>query len=259
MSAVSPELTRHLKIDSVFISSKSEYKKYSPTVRIMEADMSVKPMKRVYYFTPPDHSLDNLRKRHLKVSRFSQCNDPYELAAFSQKNQKIRRQSKDWLRSMDASTGLLCFCRSWRNPVMWGHYARNHTGLCYGFDVDPETFIDVRYVSERLYPDLTPENFFSHVGEDQMEDLFATKFIHWNYEEEVRHLILFSENVSNSDLVFHGFSEKMQLKEVIVGAKSDVKIADVEAALTDKTVEVLKARLAFKRFEVVRQMRRSLG
>ena len=211
------------------------------------------PMRRVYYFTPPEFAVDNLEKAHLKVARFSQCNDPFELAAFNQKNRRFRRQFRDWLNHMDNSNGLICFCRSWRNPVMWAHYAKNHTGVCYGFDVDPKTFIDVRYVSERLYPNLTPENFLLHVGEDQMVDLFATKFIHWSYEEEVRLLIEFSDRVERDHLIFHDFSNSMQLREVIVGPKSHIKVSEVEAAVADKSVKIFKARLAFQRFEVVRQ------
>lgn len=215
------------------------------------------PTRRVYYFTPPEHALDNLKKSHLKVARFSQCNDPFELAAFSQKNRELRRKFKGWLNQMDNSYGLLCFCRSWRNPVMWAHYAENHTGVCYGFDVDPKTFVDVRYVSERLYPNLTPENFLQHVGEDQMVDLFATKYIHWSYEEEVRLLVPFSETEKKDQPIFREFSDSMQLREVIVGPKSNISIPEIGSAVADNRVQAFKARIAFQRFEVVRQKNRS--
>lgn len=211
------------------------------------------PMRRVYYFTPPKHALDNLKRSHLKVARFSQCNDPFELAAFSQRNKRFRQKFQNWLSQMDKSHGLLCFCRSWRNPVMWAHYAENHTGVCYGFDVDPKTFIDVRYVSERLYPNITPENFLEQIGEQQMVDLFATKYIHWSYEEEVRLLVNFREAVVKDQPVFHEFSGSMQLREVIVGPRSNIRVSDIVAEVADKEVEIFKARIAFQRFEVVRQ------
>jgi hypothetical protein len=218
----------------------------------------MQPMKRVYYFTPPEYALANLQKKQLKVSRFSQCNDPFELASFSQKDRQVRRKFLSWLSYMDKQNGLLCFCRSWRNPVMWAHYSKNHTGVCYGFDVDPATFVDVRYVSERLYPNLTMDNFFAHIGEDQMVDLFATKFIHWSYEEEVRLLVPLSDEALGNEPVFHEFSDSMKLKEVILGPKSKIKVSDAVAAVSEKHVEVFKARLAFQRFEVVRQKDKSL-
>lgn len=219
--------------------------------------MPMPPMKRVYYFTPPDHALDNLINKRLKVSRFSKCNDPFELASLSYKNKAIRTRFHKWLGQMDESHGLLCFCRSWRNPVMWAHYSKSHTGLCYGFDVDPRIFVDVRYVSERLYPDLTPENFFEHVGADQMIDLFATKFIHWSYEEEVRLLVNFSQVVCKDELVFHEFSDTMKLREVIIGPNSEIKAKDAREAVAEEGIKIFKSRLAFRRFEIVRQNDRS--
>lgn len=219
--------------------------------------MSLSPMRRVYYFTPPVHALENLCEGTLKISRFSQCNDAFELAAFNMRSKSLRKQFKEWKADMDRKYGLLCFCRSWKNPVLWAHYARNHTGVCYGFDVDPKIFVDVRYVSERLYPDLSVENFYEHVGQDQMTDLFATKFIHWSYEEEVRLLIPFLESVPENELMFHPFSEAMQLKQVIVGPRSPIQVSDVEAAVPDETVKIFKARLAFESFAVVRQNDRS--
>lgn len=216
------------------------------------------PLRRVYHFTPPEFALENLQRRHLKVSRFSQCNDPFELASFDIGNKPIRRRFLEWLADMDKHCGLLCFCRTWRNPVMWAHYAGKHSGVCYGFDVDPSIFVDVRYVSQRLYPNLSPDDFFEHIGEDQMVDLFATKFIHWSYEEEVRLLVSFSEQVSKGKTVFHPFSEKMKLREVIVGPQSDIKISEVRKIVPDEHVDVFKSRLAFKRFEIVRQKDESL-
>lgn len=170
----------------------------------------------------------------------------------------LRRQFEEWLAAMDKETGLLCFCRSWKNPVLWSHYAQNHSGVCYGFDVDPAQFVDVRYVSERLHPNLSTENFFQSVGPGQMTDLFATKFIHWSYEEEVRLLIRFSESVMDYGPVFHPFSASMRLKQVIVGSRSKIRVPDVEVAIADRNVEVFKTRLAFQRFEVVRQNDKSL-
>jgi len=216
-------------------------------------------MKRVYYFTPPDYALENLQKKHLKVSRFSRCNDRFELASLSLKNRELRGLFRKWLSQMDEQHGLLCFCRSWRNPVMWGHYAKHLTGMCYGFDVDPTTVADVRYVSERLHPNLSPENFFDHIRKDQMADLFATKFINWSYEEEVRLLVTFSTNVAKNKPVFHVFSQSMLLKEVIVGPESKIRVSDVESVVSDKNVNVFRSRLAFQRFEIVRQQNKNIG
>jgi hypothetical protein len=56
-------------------------------------------------------------------------------------------------------------------------------------------------------------------------------------------------------LYFAEFSDKLSLKQVIVGAESTVTRQELAAALSDlaQTVEAFKARLAFRSFRVVRQ------
>lgn len=214
--------------------------------------------RRIYYFCPPTHAVENLQKRHLKVSRFSQCNDAFELAAFDLRDHELRKRHRAWLGYADRKFGLICFCRNWRSPVLWGHYSQNHTGLCYGFDVSSENFVDVRYRKNRILTKLNKDDFFEHVGPDQMVDLFATKFDHWSYEEETRLLVPFSEQVDKDNLIFHPFSDELSLKEVIVGPRSDITINSIEKALSGLSVEVFQSRLAFKKFQVTRQRNKNL-
>ena len=189
------------------------------------------------------------------MSRFSTCNDPFELAAFALSDSEVRNTHADWLADTDKKNGLICFCRNWRNPVLWSHYAGNHTGLCLGFDVLPEKYVDVRYTSERLYPELNMTNFFEHVGEHQMPEVFATKFIHWSYEEEVRLLISFDTEPKDGEICFHSFSDELRLREVIIGPRSEITSEDVMASIDNvgAVVEVFRSWLSFRRFEVVRE------
>lgn len=214
--------------------------------------------RQLYYFTPPTHALANLQNRQLKVSRFSKCNDPYELASFSLRDREIRQRHRDWLAWADKMFGLLCFCRDWTSPVLWGHYAMHHTGICLGFDVDARNFVDVRYTEDRLHQEITIENFFEKIDEDSMVDLFATKFSHWSYEDEVRLLINFDSPVDPNALCFHPFNADMRLNKVIVGPKSALTVSEVKNTIRDTSVEVFKARLAFQKYRVVRQENKSL-
>lgn len=214
--------------------------------------------RRIYYFCPPAHALENLEKRHLKVSRFSRCNDAFELAAFDLSDRELRSRHKAWLNYADKHFGLICFCRNWRSPVLWGHYAENHTGLCYGFDIASENFVDVRYKKKRIFTGIDAENFFEQVGPDQMVDLFATKFDHWSYEEETRLLISFSELVERDELVFHPFSDELDLRQVIIGPRSNIPVEAIERAVAGLDVEVFQSRLAFKTFNVTRQRNKRL-
>jgi len=213
---------------------------------------------RVYYFTPPDHALENIERKRLKVSRFSQCNDPFELACFSQKDRELRMQFRSWLQHMDGNYGLLCFCKGWRNPVMWAHYAGNHTGVCYGFDVDSENLFKVRYVKERLHPNASAGNILSLIAREKIENIIATKFKHWSYEEEYRMLVKLPSEQREDNLIFENFSEYFMLREVIIGFKSEIAVSSVQSMVDKETVDVIKSRPAFQKFEICRQLNKSL-
>ena len=57
----------------------------------------------VYYYTPPHHVLKNLAEGRIKISSFSRCNDPFELAAFNMQrgarydeHRRFRARIRDW-------------------------------------------------------------------------------------------------------------------------------------------------------------------
>ena len=213
--------------------------------------MNNPPKRRLYYFTPPEYALENIKNKQLKISRFSQCNDPYELLSFNLRNSELRRRHTVSLREIDKQNGMICFCRNWKNPVLWSYYAGHHKGLCLGFDVAPDNYVDVMYVTERLFPGITVGNFSRHVGEDQMTNLFATKFIHWAYEEEVRILIPFGRVVDIAELRFQPYADDLVLSQVMIGARSKINVEDVEDAVDTGKVNITQVRLAFNTFSVV--------
>ena len=141
---------------------------------------------------------------------------------------------------------------------MWGHYAGNHTGVCFGCDIDPSIVINVNYTANRLYPKLSKDNFFEHINKDKMIEMISTKFDHWHYEDEIRTLNKLSEEKFDDPHYFHEFSDSLSLREVIIGAKSNIKVSDVESLVDKKTVNVIKARISFKEFSVVPQRNSSL-
>ena len=84
--------------------------------------------------------------------------------------------------------------------------------------------------------------------------LVATKFSHWRYEHERRMFVQLEEKDAQG-LSFCDFSETLALREAIVGRKSTISRAQLKGALGRMSADVviLKARLAFQSFRVVRQ------
>jgi hypothetical protein len=91
---------------------------------------------RLYQLGSANYALQNIERQRLKVSRIDNLNDPFELLGAMQRDKhwrRIFRQAKTRIHNQD---GVLCFSRSWRNPVLWSHYGDKHRGICLGFPLD---------------------------------------------------------------------------------------------------------------------------
>jgi len=96
--------------------------------------------------------------------------------------------------------GICSFSESNNNILLWSHYARNHTGVCIGFDTEviinyanqiaekEKELLDlvkVKYSNE--YPKFSL--FKSALNKDDLTDIFNllyTKSSDWSYEKEYR-------------------------------------------------------------------------
>jgi len=206
---------------------------------------------RLYHFLPAQHALDDLTKGRLKLSEIDNLNDPFELWCSEQSDRQMRTALRAWKKDISKKYGLLCFCATWRSPLLWSHYADRHKGICLGFDVCDDFVAKVDYVEKR-----TPLRL--PLMEDSMQRILFTKFSGWSYEEEWRAWFQLEEcDTATSNHYFREFDEDMMLSEVIVGPLSTVS----KSALT-KTIRsysprprIMKARLAFNSFRIVKDQR----
>ena len=142
---------------------------------------------RAYNFLPSEFALSDIALRRLRISRLRDLNDPFELLASNMEGDKrFLSGMASWKNEINEMFGLLCFSRSWENPVLWSHYGDKHHGICLGFDIREELVEPVRYVGDRIpviFEDDNPEN---GLAKSFVLDLLRTKYEHWIYEEEVR-------------------------------------------------------------------------
>lgn len=208
---------------------------------------------RLFYFTSERFGLEAIRDKRLKLARISELNDPLEwLAAGGNKfDRKLLNRIKG---DADQKYGLICMSEDWQHPLLWGHYADKHKGLCLGFDVtDNAQFRKVFYAAERISP-----AYFSKLADSTSEspsfiEHALTKFDGWEYEAEHRTLRKLSNKDPVSGLYFHEFSHDIQLTQVVVGAHSSVTRAKLKEVLGSlaPSVTCFKARPGFKKFEIV--------
>ncbi len=216
-------------------------------------------MARLYHFLSREHGLSNLVNRRLKIATLNDINDPFEISALYSSDRReraaLRRFKEEWAERY----GMLCFSRTWSNPVQWSHYGEKHKGLCLGFDVYDGVCSNVTYSSERLKLDrriFAKEPDFARVEAIKWS---TTKFEHWSYEQETRVFLALKER-GDRDFYWCPFNSKIQLREIIVGPLSDISRSDLQSAISpdEGKVEFYKARLSFQKYRVVRQRRAEL-
>lgn len=199
----------------------------------------------VYYFTSAKYGLINLENKHLKVSDFSNLNDPFELLGVEMSDKDVRVAIQFEKSKIAKTKGLLCFSENKYDPVQWVHYGDSHKGVCLGFEIPETNLKQVNYVSSRLAKSTLDDS-------NKHEKLLTTKFKHWAYEQE-RRLIINLGNQINNGLVFEKFSVEMALKEIYIGCKSDLTFSDIQEKYeSDEEKVVIKhTRPAFKDFRIV--------
>lgn len=211
---------------------------------------------RAYHLTSEKYALQSMRDFRLKLALLEDMNDPFELMALEARSLQDRSFFKQLKADMHQSVGVLCFSRSWRNPVLWSHYADKHRGICLGFDIPDEHILKVDYRTTRLKAEL--EDRDTPPGEKNIATrLISTKYSHWRYEDEVR-LLYRLEQVEESDgLYFAPYYPWLTLREIIIGPRSDLVPQELRQNLSahHETVAVFRSRLAFRSYSVVRDRR----
>lgn len=99
----------------------------------------------------------------------------------------LKTLSSETLSYTRESNGVLSLSRAPDNILMWSHYAKKHTGVVIGIDIEkiPEfrgRVIGVEYESSYEKIDV----FGGHSYEKIAKDRFGLKYTDWEYEEEVR-------------------------------------------------------------------------
>jgi Protein of unknown function (DUF2971) len=209
---------------------------------------------RVYYLTGAQFALSNLALRRIKIARFEDLNDPFELLGVDVGDKEHRATFRARKEQINASKGLICFSKSWSNPLIWGHYAEKHTGICLGFDVPAKLLAPVIYAKRLLKMKIDPKTRKPKPTEKAVNQLLRTKFFDWKYEDEMRLFVELDDGTVESGKYFYSFSEDLILREIILGPRCELPIEGVRNIVAEfkSPVAVLKSRIAFTRFEVLK-------
>lgn len=198
--------------------------------------------------------------RRVKIARFGDLNDPFELLAVDLKDRDHRRAFRATKEQLNEDKGLICLSKAWDNPLLWGHYAEKHTGIALGFDVPDAILAPVIYAKKPLKIPIDKETNLPRLSEALMNQLLRTKFADWKYEKEVRLFVQLDHTTKESGMYFYDFSKDFSLKEVVLGPKCELPISAVREFVNNvsPSASVVKARIAFSSFRVIKNKIASL-
>ena len=195
-----------------------------------------------------------LWEKRLKVAKYSDVNDPFELLPFNVQKKKTRAFWKDKVASfIDVNWGFLCFSEDWQTTLMWSHYGEKHTGICLGFDVPADQAIKIRYIDVPRPDPLDHKQALKGVTNELFEDAMRFKYSGWSYEREWRLRVPLIKSVDG--IFYRHFDDALHLREVILGPRCSLTSEEVVEAVISPPldVEIFQARAAFGRFEICRQ------
>ncbi|QCM10003.1 DUF2971 domain-containing protein [Agrobacterium tumefaciens] len=196
---------------------------------------------QLYYYTKLHYGLASVRDRRIKISLYDSLNDPFDflgVATDSKAQEDELQKLRDELR---AKSGIICLSETWKEPLMWGHYANSHKGVCLGFEVRAGHYQKIDYRATRPKLSEFGKTSISELTEVERAQIARKKFNRWSYEREWRRIV----DLGPADFVdgnyYLPFDGSMVLKTILFGSKSGVtkdKIANISSVYPDVRIAI---------------------
>ena len=207
--------------------------------------------RRLYYLTGPDFAISNIVFGRIKISRFSELNDPFELLGQNFSEANIRNVVRSHKHLLNEKNGIVCFSEDWTDPVLWSHYAAKHKGIALGFDIPEALVKKVEYSPARLKYKIAEGT--KSITPELEQLLISTKYESWKYEREWRLLLELNKSHNEGGLYFSQFGQSLKLVEVILGSLCDFNLKKMRDLVNSrhKAVVTYRARLAFRSYRII--------
>lgn len=207
---------------------------------------------RLYYYTSKHFGMKSLFEKRLKVARYSDLNDPFELLPYQQGNRNNRKIFDTVFKAFDQAQGVLCFSESYKITLMWSHYADKHKGMCLGFDIPDDLVTKIKYRQKRLPPPskIQSSNF--------MDEVLSVKHSGWRYEKEYRLDVPLKVAAHRDDIYYMNFDALVSLREIILGCKCKASIEDIQDSLgvPKNSVSIYAVRAAHSTYSMLKDLSR---
>jgi hypothetical protein len=210
---------------------------------------------KAFHFISEKYALDVISYQRLKVSLLNDLNDPFELNAVDLPDRESRKKAYNFKQFMAERYGMLCFCKIWKNPLLWSHYANRHKGVALEFEIKDDIAFTIKYRKERYVLNAGKSYSVNKKFERKdIEGIWLTKFRDWSYEKEIRVIVEKSECQKNDKKYYYNLDSDIQLHGLILGPLCEITPEMIEKKMPpNKKMTVMKSRLAFRSFNIVTQ------
>lgn len=206
---------------------------------------------KAYHFLKANYALDAIADQRLKISRFDDLNDPFELFSASVADLGIRKVLTQFKQQMVSVYGLHCFSKHFLNPLLWSHYGDRHRGVALEFEIQDSDVLEVDYQPNRLLLDYQERARTGGLRESDLEAFLVTKFVHWKYEDEVRTICKLDATTMDGGHYFEEFSDELKLVRVLLGAACTLVDEEILGTLPAGTqLVVANTKLSFHSYAI---------
>ena len=95
-----------------------------------------------YRYLPYEFALKAIQEQRMKVGRIHELNDifdcrPRMIGPPDMSEEEIDSRVFKLIRTISNEIGVLCYCATAENLLVWSHYGLGHKGMALGFELRP--------------------------------------------------------------------------------------------------------------------------
>lgn len=125
------------------------------------------------------YALSNVLHKRLKVATLHSMNDPYEF--YLNFHGVDESHLQNFKAHFNNTVGFLCFSTNLNDPVQWAHYADNHRGICFEFEIPDSILNKISYHDHPIHINSNEPKW-----RDNLVKATLCKYNGWAYEQEYR-------------------------------------------------------------------------
>jgi Protein of unknown function (DUF2971) len=215
---------------------------------------------KLFHFLSQKWALEALKTQTLKVSKYDDLNDPFELLAMSLDDRVSRTVMNEAKQKINSELRILCCSKRWISPLLWGHYADKHKGIALEFEIPTSSVQEIRYEKDRASIDLNAlMKSANNAAKIEMLKMYTTKYNLWSYEEEARIQFTKHQLIRKGDFDFINLGGEVKITGLVLGPLNNITKNNIQEFVPPgQEFTVTTTRIAFKSFNVVHQKQKAL-